>query len=480
MDLRYKFGLLIFIYVVSLSANFGMSAWGIAVYFDSAFHDFQSEATEEEQIGQLRQLLRRQRELLDDARDPADLAKECEDLQYQFSEAMLPILSRLSEDPGDTRGQAIEWALQDQKTAAQQFLARRSSSQPAGELSPEEEQAFVQLDLLLLETNGLFSQKRERNVAEAARIQEQVMTILVVNTAVGGVLCAVGVFFVRRWVMNPIADLREATKQISHGNFEYRIRPKASDELGRLAGEVNQMSSTIIEMQTKMVEQERLAAAGEMVTRLAHNIRNPLAGIRGLAEATIQSHPDDEQTTECQKRIINTVDRFEKWLRDLQQSVSPLELNLQPVAIGEVLNSVVTALRPMLDRRGIDVQIEVDRKMGPVQLDSLHFEQALVSLVTNAVQASEKGQSVRVAAEPIPESRGRWRLTVEDHGVGIPHELHHKIFLPYFTTKPDGNGIGLAMANKVVRLHGGELKVQSELGKGSRFDALMPGLISEN
>ena len=114
------------------------------------------------------------------------------------------------------------------------------------------------------------------------------------------------------------------------------------------------MSTTIIEMQTKMVEQERLAAAGEMVTRLAHNIRNPLAGIRGLAEATIHSHPDDEQTTECQKRIINTVDRFEKWLRDLQQSVSPLELNLQPVAIGEVLDSVVTALRPMLGppRRG--------------------------------------------------------------------------------------------------------------------------------
>jgi signal transduction histidine kinase len=306
------------------------------------------------------------------------------------------------------------------------------------------------------------------------------MTILVANTAVGGVLCAVGVFFVRRWVMNPIADLREATKQISHGNFEYRIHPKASDELGRLAGEVNQMSTTIIEMQTKMVEQERLAAAGEMVTRLAHNIRNPLAGIRGLAEATIHSHPDDEQTTECQKRIINTVDRFEKWLRDLQQSVSPLELNLQPVAIGEVLNSVVTALRPMLDRRGVDVHIEVARKMGNVQLDSLHFEQALVSLVTNAVQASDTGQSVRVTAEPLPDKHGRLRLTVEDHGVGIPPELHHKIFLPYFTTKPDGNGIGLAMANKVVRLHGGELKVQSEPGKGSRFDALMPGLISEN
>lgn len=480
MDLRHKFGLLALIYVISLSANFGMSAWAIAVYFDSAFGQFQSEASEEELIGQLRQFVRQEREAIENTRDPAEAAKEFEGLQHQFTETLVPIRNRLSEDPQDTLGPAIEYAVQDQKAAVRQYLGRALTGQPAGEMTPEENQTFVQLDLLLLETNGLFSQKRERNVAEAAHIQERVMTILVANTAVGGVLCAVGVFFVRRWVMNPIAELREATKQISQGNFEYRVKPKASDELGRLAGEVNQMSTTIIEMQTKMVEQERLAAAGEMVTRLAHNIRNPLAGIRGLAEATIQSHPDDEQTAECQKRIINTVDRFEKWLRDLQQSVSPLELNLQPVAIGDVLSNVVTALRPMLDRRGVDVQIEVARQMRNVQLDSLHFEQALVSLVTNAVQASEKGQSVRVTAEPLPDTHGRWRLSVEDHGVGIPRELHHKIFLPYFTTKPDGNGIGLAMANKVVRLHGGELKVQSEPGQGSRFDALMPGLISEN
>ena len=105
--------------------------------------------------------------------------------------------------------------------------------------------------------------------------------------------------------------------------------------------------------------------------------------------------------------------------------------------------------------------------MGNVQLDSVHFEQALVSLVTNAVQASEKGQLVScgrrtTARNPWPDGDSRWK----DHGVGIPRELHHKIFLPYFTTKPDGNGIGLAMANKVVRLHGGELKVESEPGKG--------------
>ena len=99
--------------------------------------------------------------------------------------------------------------------------------------------------------------------------------------------------------------------------------------------------------------------------------------------------------------------------------------------------------------------------------------------MTNAVQASTSGQVVRIRAESDSQGRGRWQLTVEDEGVGIPPELHRKIFVPYFTTKPEGNGIGLTMANKVVRLHGGQLTVESEVGSGSRFSAVMPGLASE-
>ena len=98
------------------------------------------------------------------------------------------------------------------------------------------------------------------------------------------------------------------------------------------------------------------------------------------------------------------------------------------------------------------------------------------SACLNAVQASSTGQTVRIVAGPDPEAPGRWHLCVEDQGTGIPEDIRSKIFLPYFTTKPDGNGIGLAMASKVVRLHGGQLSVESEPGRGSRFDVSLPGL----
>lgn len=479
MDLRQKFGLLALIYVVSLSANFGMSALCIVVYFDSAFGEFQTGAFHEQQIEQASRILRRQRMLLDDRRPPTEVRAEFYELDEQLTLALSPVRNQLREDSAGELGAELDHALRQKKETAKRWLASQLGGRAVGRLPEEYSRVFIDLELLLVEASNMFVRKRQGAVSGAAAMQERVVAILVANTAAGAVLCGMGVYFVRRWVMYPISDLREAARQISLGNFEYRIVPRSHDELGQLAEEVNQMSATIVAIQTKLLEQERLAAAGEMVTRLAHNIRNPLAGIRGLAEATISIYPDDEDVQGCQERIISTVDRFEKWLRDLQQSVSPLNLNLQQIAVQGMLNDVVTALQPMLDRRGVRVVVDVPGGMPNVQVDCMHFEQAIVALVTNAVQASESGQEVHVRACPAEDPRGCWRLEVEDHGSGIPPEIRQKIFLPYFTTKPDGNGIGLSMAIKVVRLHGGQLIVDSEPGQGSRFEATMPGLVTE-
>jgi len=318
--------------------------------------------------------------------------------------------------------------------------------------------------------------QREQSVEEAAATQATVVQILLVNTACGALLCLLGLFFVRRWVVQPVEGLREATRHLSAGEFGHRIEPKSRDELGLLAGEVNQMASIIAQMQERLVEQERLAGAAEMVKRLAHNIRNPLAGIRGLAEATSDRHQNDNETRECQQRIVETVDRFEKWLRDLQESVSPMTLCPQPTRIDELIRQVITALKPMFHRRDVEIQMNVSADLSPVHLDSMHFEQALVALLTNAVQASQPGQSVRIEVRPCPDRSGDWQLIVEDQGEGIPDEIRDKIFVPYFTTKPGGTGVGLAIAGKVIKAHGGQLTVDSRPGQGSRFVAILPGL----
>ncbi len=482
MQLRQKFSLLVLIYVLSLSANLVTAGWCIIVYFRSAFIEFESDFGWERRIEWLRTLERQQRTLLDEPRNVRAALADYAERQEELTSCLAKLRAEMAGQPFAEYWSDIDNAAARAAAAAQRRLEQLRSSEPAatasmpaGDLAP-----FVDLDRCLGRLAAALADERHTHVGQVADVQDRVMRILILNTACGALLCALGVVFVTRWVIRPVAALREATRQISRGNLAHRIGTRSRDELGQLANEVDQMAATIVEMQARLIEKERLAAAGEMFTRVAHNIRNPLAGMRGLAEATVERHADTPETVDCQKRIIDTIDRFEKWLRDVQQSVSPMTLNVQPTRIDEVIANVMTVLRPMADRRRISVRAKVDPAARRVRIDASHVEQALVALLTNAIQASEPEQSVRVRVGPVPERRGLWELVVEDDGAGIRPEIRDAVFLPYFTTKPDGNGIGLTIASKVIRSHGGRLTVESEPGRGSRFRATLPGLMEES
>ncbi len=483
MQLRQKFGLLVLAYVLSLSANLVLSGWCIVVYFRSAFTEFEADFGGERRIERLRVLERQRRALLEEQGDARQRAAEYADQQEERSTIMSKLQADLAGQPFASYWSEIEDATARADAVARRWLARieNPASAPAlaGSMPAEQLAPFVALDRALGKLAAALADERHAHVRQVAGVQERVVRILVINTVCGAFLCALGVVFVTRWVIRPVTALREAARQFSRGNLSHRVATRSRDELGKLAEEVNQMAGTITEMQSRLIEQERLAAAGEMFARVAHNIRNPLMAVRGLAEATADRHADTPATVDCQSRIIDTIDRFGQWLDDVQQSVSPMSLNLQATRIDELIAKVVTVLRPMTDRRQIDVRVEVDPAVRHVRIDASHIEQALVAILTNAIQASEPGQSVRVLVNPIAERRGSWQFVVEDNGAGIRPEIRDAIFLPYFTTKPDGSGIGLAIANKVVRAHGGRLTVESEPGRGSRFLATLPGLITE-
>ncbi len=473
MQLRWKFGCLALIYLLSLTANLVMASWCIVVYFRSAFHQYESDLDGEQGIQHVRTLLRYRRAVPAEEGQTGDLASDDEAIQREASATLSRIRAA-----GDSPVLAEIAALLDEpdppSASALTMPAAPDSRQPGR--SPLD---VARLDQLLAQAAINLQDQRQRSVEKAATTQWRVMQIILVNAVAGVLLCLVGLYFVRRWVMRPVADLRTAARHLAVGDFSHRIEPQSRDELGLLTGEVNYMAARIAEMQAGLAEQERLSGVAEMVQRLAHNIRNPLAGIRGLAEATSGRHGDDPETVECQRRITDTVDRFERWLRDLQESVSPMTLHPQPADIGELIGQAITALQPMLQRREVAIRVEVPPNMPPVRIDRMHVEQALVALLTNAVQASRPGQTVRVEAGPCPHRRDSWQLIVADDGEGIAPEIREKIFAPYFTTRKGGTGIGLAIASRVAKAHGGELAVDSTPGHGSRFAVILPGLVWE-
>lgn len=262
----------------------------------------------------------------------------------------------------------------------------------------------------------------------------------------------------RRWVLQPVGLLRVAAEEIGRGNFGHRVPEQARDELGLLSREVNDMAETIARMQAERIERERLAAVGEMARSVAHNIRNPLGGIRSLAELSADELPPESPVREHQARIVRTVDRFSAWLNGLLQATTPLDLHPVEGEVASWLEGIVETHRAMAQSRGVGVELNAGAAPQRAVFDRQHLEQAVVAVLTNAIEATPSGGRVQVRTF---SDGSWWGVAVEDEGGGVPEELRERVFAPYFTTKPGGSGIGLASVRRVVGLHGGRVWVEN-------------------
>jgi signal transduction histidine kinase len=285
----------------------------------------------------------------------------------------------------------------------------------------------------------------------------------------------VAAWLFRRWVLLKAERLQFAAERLGAGDFEHRIPIQGDDELDRVARRVNDMAGTIVAMQAERIERERLAAVGEMARRVAHNIRNPLAGIRSLAElSAIESQPGST-VAEHQQRIIRTVDRFGAWLSELLSVSTPLEVIPRREPVRPWLRDLVEALRPMADDRGVELRLDDSAAPEESVIDRRHLEQAVSAIVTNAIEISPRDGVIAITVRALPPDW--WEIAVEDDGPGISAECKDQLFRPYFTTKKGGTGIGLAIAHRVVREHGGIVDAGNRPGRADGPSGAGPGAV---
>lgn len=316
----------------------------------------------------------------------------------------------------------------------------------------------------------------------ADRLRARLLSTLAVTLVMTALAASLGAMLVRRWVVRPVRELRAAADRIGQGDWAHRVPVTGTDELGQLGAEVNHMTALIERMQRERIERERLAAMGEMTRRLAHNIRNPLSGIRSLAELT-RADTDDEDIKETQTRIIRSVDRFDGWMRELLRATTPTDINPRTLAPRPWLADLIDAHLPAAESVGLGVQVDLDNTPAEASFDPGHLEQALSAILSNAFEASPTGTTVALRCG---SSENQWWIEILDSGPGIPHDAREKLFDPYFTTKPGGTGIGLAVVRQVVRAHGGDVDAQNaanpppeaqnsaSAGPGARFTIRLP------
>ncbi|MBN1334526.1 MAG: hypothetical protein JXB39_01040 [Deltaproteobacteria bacterium] len=229
----------------------------------------------------------------------------------------------------------------------------------------------------------------------------------------------------------------------------------------------------------RLKEQHRLAALGTMSAGLAHEIRNPLAGIKGAAQVLTQSDLDGEER-ELLDVILSEVDRLDEVVRQFLDYARPDEPGTERVDTRQVVTRVLTLLRSQSLPPGLEIRDEATPGLY-VSGNAARLEQVVLNLTRNAVEALPRGGVLTVRTRlgrPLDRTGGppAVEIEVEDTGPGIPADDLDKVFIPFYTSRPDGVGLGLSICRRIVESHGGFVEVASEPGRGTRFSVRLAAL----
>ncbi len=290
-------------------------------------------------------------------------------------------------------------------------------------------------------------------------------------------------FLLVRFVKNPLDNMVETMLKVEQGDFAVRIPYKGKDEIGRLIGSFNSMVDRL-DVAQKELEQlhfqqleraDRLASIGEMAAGIAHEIKNPLAGISAAVTIIKDDMPADDPRGAILGEVIEQVKRLDKTVNDLLFFGKPSLPELTCVDINTIL---ATTLKFASQHRGvvqIEKRIDLRPDLPPVYADDKQMQQVFLNIVLNAYQAMPSGGVLGITSSLTVRNEIEYvRVDISDTGSGIPPQILEKIFTPFYTTKAQGTGLGLPICNKLVKLHKGDIRVTSDNTSGTVFTVELP------
>jgi signal transduction histidine kinase len=295
--------------------------------------------------------------------------------------------------------------------------------------------------------------------------QERVLLLILVLSLAGGLL---GSWLISRSLARPINELAGAMALVGAGQLDHPITPRSRDEIGALAGAFGRMTDNLRQSRAALVQSEKLASIGEMAAAVAHGLRNPLASLRAAAQL-VRQHPEAPSSREHLDAIVEEVDRLDRRISHLLSFSRPAPFHPLPENVSHLVEGLLPAFSQLLRERGIELQLDLPGTLPEVRVDPMQLEQALVEIVSNALDAMPSGGRLRIAASVDGPGAGAGYVTVEvaDTGPGIPDHVLPSVCEPFFTTRQEGTGLGLAIAKRYVEQNGGRLEITSRPGATS-------------
>jgi signal transduction histidine kinase len=322
------------------------------------------------------------------------------------------------------------------------------------------------LVLFLLATVSL--QKTERHA------------VLLVASSGAVAICAVMIVVLALLIHRPMRELQEKIERVGAGELDAEVKfASRNDEIGDLGRNFNQMVRQLRESrdeiqrlhQTQMSRAEHLATMGELAAGLAHEIRNPLAGIAGVIEIIGRDLPASSPARSVVKEVRHEVMQINRIVSDLLECARPKPPETRLSDLNATIEHAVLFSRQQALSKSIDIEFRHDAIPLEVEHDSNQVNQVLLNLLLNSIQSIDRTGKITVT---VARQDGMAVATVTDTGRGIaPEHLPH-IFRPFYTTKGNGTGLGLSLARRIVEEHGGRIEVSSSIGHGSTFTVFLP------
>jgi two-component system NtrC family sensor kinase len=302
-------------------------------------------------------------------------------------------------------------------------------------------------------------------------------------------LLAIGLGYVlEKKIMSPVHRLIKASQQVSEGDLSPEIGPQSKDEIGVLQNTFKDMLVSLeererrgrAEAENRLLQSEKQASIGRVAAGVAHEINNPLTGILTFTRILQRSKDiGDKDKAHLQKVAESTV-RVRKIVKGLLDFSRQTELDQEPTDVNRLIRTVISAMENQALIKGVGLGFNPGEDLPMITLDRNQIQSVLINLIINALDATEQGGAIRVSTgislSASDTGKKGVEIAVTDTGCGIQPEDLDKLFEPFFSTKEvgKGTGLGLAVSYGIVQRHGGTIRVQSEVGRGSTFTIWLP------
>ena len=283
-----------------------------------------------------------------------------------------------------------------------------------------------------------------------------------------------------RLINRPISRLQDRMKRVQDGDLDVRLESRNDDEIGRLTQSFNLMVAKLKDANRKIEElynqriekAEHLAAFGELAAGLAHEVKNPLSGMKGALEIIGMTTPDADPNKEIYQEILVQIDKIINVIQDFLAYARPKPPQFNPAPPSLFVENAIRLAKTQLGGKDIGIHFQPIRDDIRICLDADRMQEVVLNLLLNSIAAIEKAGNILIVEKVEPGQS--CILVVADDGAGMKESQIAQIFNPFFSTKKEGTGLGLSISKKTIDAHGGTIAVESREGKGTTFTIRLP------